>query len=372
MKKTKGGNVILSWHPSAPPEYESSDLAAQRPLIEIIKQVRRAYADVKYREVSSGAVWNEDEPGKYAADLNTAEGLVKLRGAILEEGSFVRSQFGLRAAGSATAEHVEEAQTSSDLWDQLLRSDTSADKKAEALAHLIAEGAQQVTGFLVSELSKATIQPDWLDKLIFAAEQIEFKDAATRATLKQLLHRHAVSLLQSGRFRSENALWAAIRRYASLVEEAEVQTLQPFLEGKASIATRQVTLQAIHAIFQQSPPKNFDGLTRLAERVHELATKYVDPDLLVSPDNTSLALNAMITLSAMGNRSSVQLTARMREIGNQWLLRRGAQTLEGMLMTWKSNGQVTEEQKTAIQNVADSLSELRWRPNTLPNSATVL
>ena len=356
MKKKKDGTVFVSWHTSAPLEYEFTDPSEiRRALLEIIKEAGQEYAAKQYREVNSGAVWNEDEPGKYGADLNTADGLMKLRGATLEKGSLESP----RPLANLLSSTVAEEQTSSQLWDELLGAETPVDRKAEALALLIAEGSEQVAAFVVSELGKTAIQPDWLDKLIFATEQIEFRDPSTRATLKERLQHHATLLLQSGRLRSENALWAAMRRYASLIEESEIQALQPFLEGKASLATRQATLQAIHAIFQQSPPSDPAGLRALADRVDQIAVKYVDPELLVSPENTSLALNAVVALSALGSRGAISFAARMRETGNRWLMRRGAQALDGLLAAWRSKEHLSVEQQTAIRNVADCLSELR-------------
>jgi hypothetical protein len=350
MKKLKSRGVFVSWHPSAPAEYESLDPKAQQAIFELVVEASRVFADFKYRQVNSGAVWTEDEPGKFAADLNTADGLVKLRGATLAEGSSVKPK---------SEPHAVEAKSSGELWDVLLSSDTPTEKKAEALAHLITEGAKEAAGFVLSQLDKEGLPFDWRDKLIFATERLDVRDPAQRETLKKLLHRHASSLLRSGRFQSESALWATIRRYGSLVDENEVQTLQPFLDGKSSIATRQVTLQAIHSIFQQSPPKQCEGLAGLTARVQELANKYVDPDLLVSPENTSLALNAAIALSALGASSSARLTAKLKESGNRWLIRRATQILEAMLKGWEAGGEKTDDLKSAIRSVSESLASLR-------------
>jgi hypothetical protein len=350
MKKPKTRNVFVSWHPSAPAEYESQDPKAQQAILELVEEASRVFAVFTYRQVNSGAVWTEDGPGKFAADLNTAQGLVKLRGATLAEGSSVKPK---------PEPHAVDAKCSGELWDELLGSDTPTGKKAEALACLIAEGAQEVIGFVLSQLGKEDLPLDWRDKLIFATEQLDVREPAQRETLKKMLYRHADSLLRSGRFQSESALWAAIRRYGSLVDESETLSMYPFLDGKSTIATRQVALQAIHSIFQQAPPKRSEGLSDLTARVHELASKYVDPDLLISPENTSLALNAVAALSSLGASSSVQIATKLKETGNRWLTRRAIQLLEAMLKGWEAGGEKNDNQKSAIRNVSESLAKLK-------------
>ena len=210
--------------------------------------------------------------------------------------------------------------STADLWQRLRSVDGTAEDKVQSLAQLIAEDDEGIAGFVVTELGRKPLPDEWLEPLLYATEQIQFEDPSERAALKDCLHEHALSLLQSGRVRSESALWAAIRRYASIVPEDEVALLQPFFGERASVATRQVALQAVQTIFHAAAPRDADSLSALRDRICDLAEKTVDPDLLVSPEIASLALNAFLALAAVGDSRAVRLATRLKATGKGWLL----------------------------------------------------
>ena len=198
-----------------------------------------------------------------------------------------------------------------------------------------------------------------MSRVVVAAEQVQVDNLELRKRLTVALHRNLHTLLGTGQSRYEHAIWSAIRKYASLIEQFEVSTLLPFLTGKSTLATRQVVLQAIHAIFQRSPVKTFDLVRDLAGRVAEIAEKYIDPDLVISPENNSLALNAFVALAALGDPRTSQLAKRVKEIASSFFLRRSGQILGELAILWSSIPNRTDDQTAAIRNVAESLSALR-------------
>ena len=144
-----------------------------------------------------------------------------------------------------------------------------------------------------------------------------------------------------------------------LVEMTATDSLLPFLNGKSSVATRQVTLQVIHEIYKQVPPANFEAVQGLTHRVAEIAEKFLDPDLMISPENGSLALNAFLTLAATGNPNAIKLSERVKKLGSGFVLRRSIKALQELVSVWSSMKHRTVDQVAATKNVEATLAGLR-------------
>ena len=237
----------------------------------------------------------------------------------------------------------------------LVVSDSSAgiELKIQALSDLISSGDCRLESIIISELSKSDAPPEWRDALICASEHIQFYLPDHRVLLTRHLRERAVSLLESSRPQTESILWVAIRRYASLIPATESASLLTFLGASASVATRQVVMQAIQAIFEIAPPSDIESLKPLTSRVSEFCAKYIDPDVMASKELAALGLNAFLALAVMANPDAVDHAGRMKETGNDWLIRRATEVLNVVRNKWIRLG------VSSVRVIEECLASLR-------------
>ena len=128
--------------------------------------------------------------GFTAQNLVTEAGPVKLTGAKLDPESCVSAEqfatFRTSPQGVTAPGHGAKEQ-----WDVLLNDSAPIDRRDRALLELIACGENSIGAYVLTELEKAAIKPDWLRRLIVAAEQLDFTDPALRGRLSKLLLDHA-------------------------------------------------------------------------------------------------------------------------------------------------------------------------------------
>ena len=312
--KTVGKAIHLNWIVSSPPEYASSDSddTKEKLLREFIELARKVYAEKIYRQVNSGAVW-EDKPGKFAADLNTASGLLKLGNTILIRAAPAfpthGRQFG-ECHQSRESAHIDRVVGPAPQLRLVRgpegRSPGAIDRRRRSGSASLHRIGTQEACHRFGLAGQAAVRQRADSNLRYRpANGVEGPPSRPRFIAPQ-----------GGPASMENALWAAIRRYASLVEEeTDIQALQPFLEGKASIATRQVTLQAIRASFHQAPPEDIAKLGKLRTGSINSPRSISTRTFWSPPENTSLALNAMLAVSALG--SDDNHTTRRPNEGNR-------------------------------------------------------
>lgn len=320
--------------------------------------VKQTYDRAYLQLNAGGSIWQEDDQGNYGGDLLTDKGLVKITQAKLAEDSPVTPE---RFAASlpsplpvAAIEHSTKGQ-----WNVLLNATAPIDQRDRALLDLIECGEKSISGFVLTELEKTGLKPEWARRLIVAAEQLDLDDPMLRGRLSKLLIARALSLLSEGQARNDQAIWSALRKFGGLAEPTEVNDLLPFLGVKNTFATRQVALQVIHEIYKQSPPANSKAIDELATRVADIADKFLDPEFARSPENASLALNAFLTLAATGTLNAVKLADRVKVFGSGFILRRSIQALQELVSTWSLMNNQTDDQVAATKNVEAALAGLR-------------
>jgi len=119
----------------------------------------------------------------------------------------------------------------------------------------------------------------------------------------------------------ERALWAAIRRYASLVPVAEVDGLLEFLRDDDELQTKQATLQAIQNVFAVEAPDSCPGVRSVRDRVRSVATQCITAPSLDSA-GASLALQAVCAAIALRDPSAPRLMKDLERLGRPYLVRR--------------------------------------------------
>jgi hypothetical protein len=287
---------------------------------------------------ASGSVWL-NEAGNYDADLDTSQGQIKLRDKI----NISEQVKDLQSAETTTCERydalrnralMDVSPSAADLRSRIADQTADVEQRSDALHKLIALDDRAAAQVIISELSRPNIPREWVDHLICASEYVQFSEPRDRTLLGERLYNRALALLGNSLSKSEPILWAAIRRYATLIPTEDAGSLLPFLGPKATIGTRQVALQGIQAIFELDPPSDPESLGSLTERVISLCETYIDPDVVVSAELGSLAVNSFLALSLMGREESVGFASRIKSLDRPWLARRAAQSLSRTRDRW--------------------------------------
>lgn len=178
-----------------------------------------------------------------------------------------------RAAGEPVPDNADPgqgvAEMSSDaLWARLEGADRGPEWIA-ALGELAEREDPGLASYVVEQLQVAGLSSEARDALIFAAEECPCYPKNTRAALKDALLVHAVRMRDTG---EQKPLWAAVRRYASLVPLQEADGLIQFLRDEDQQMTKHVALQGVESIFSVDPAADSPAVFALRERVRPIAS----------------------------------------------------------------------------------------------------
>lgn len=210
--------------------------------------------------------------------------------------------------------------TPAELWEMATRGTVTFEQRIACLYELVDAEDPELPLFLVNQLQRKDLRRDEQSALVLAAERTQVFDNAMRASLKDSLLRHGVALRDLGE--EEGPLWAAIRRYASLVPLSEVDGLLEFLRPEDADATKQAALHGIQHIFEVEPPDDSASISRLRERVSALALEYLTSGRADSPEGSSLALNVFCAAASLGDMNLSTLTERLIALGRARLASR--------------------------------------------------
>lgn len=248
--------------------------------------------------------------------------------------------------------------STSDLWRVIHAQEASVRERAACMSELAERSDAKLPSFVVQALDWTNADPRFRDALLATAEVMQVSDPALRERLEGALLRVATMLRDRPELSSERSLWAAVRRYASLVPQARVSGLLAFLRSADALTTRQVALQGTQNVFSVEPPGALAPLSALRERVRELALKYLDADWLVSPENNALALNAFCASAAAGEPELMALTDRLCALGKPRLRAQAAQKLEPIAAAWRARLAISAEPSEALLRLEASLTVL--------------
>lgn len=131
---------------------------------------------------------------------------------------------------------------------------TLQDERASSTARIVALARlldtpqhKDALSYLVDELGRTDLSPEWREATVFAAEDLHFPPELRAAAGDRLL-----GIASSLRYESEvqdRVVWSALRRGASLLAQEQVERLLPFLRG-GPVNTRTVALQAVTHLFE--------------------------------------------------------------------------------------------------------------------------
>ncbi len=174
------------------------------------------------------------------------------------------------------------------------------------------------------------------DAILMALESVQTLDSDIRPRVKERLLRHAEQILQERYAGYEVPLSAALRRAASMVEEAsELSSFQRFLDPSCALSVKQVVLQSIQNVFERHPPS--DAETRpLHARVGELMRKFLDPDLMTDGSHAAFAVNALAAGAVLNHPELLDCTDRLLGMHRPAVTRNARRLLSVVVDNWEN------------------------------------
>lgn len=244
-----------------------------------------------------------------------------------------------------------------DAWVYLRKTDYPIEVRTRLLAELIGRG-EDVSEFIINELSRAENDHLWRNELIFAAEHADFRGDG-RMRMAALLLKYANNLLGSAKPDTVSAIWSALRRYTSLVGREGIAALAEFLSPAHAVGTKQVVLQSIQRVFMAGPPTDplHPSLSALTQRVSELTRKYIDCDWLTPGENTSLAVNALCADAALADKGFVLYCEKLASLKLHRVSHMSSRLLGELLASWLSSK--PNRDSSPLSRLRDGLSLLQ-------------
>ena len=220
-----------------------------------------------------------------------------------------------RANTEGTITRTEEK--SSDVLWMLLDQGPEHDDWHACLGELVEREDPGVAPYVAEMLQSMNLPPHARSALVFAAERSQSFEPDVRRPLKDGLLSAAITMRDLG---EQAALWAAIRRYATLVPVEEVNGLLDFLREEDPITTKQVTLQAIQNIFAVEVPTACGAVAAVRARVLALSTQTIVPSSFERPEEASLALEALCAAIALRDPQARNLRNKFERLAGPYLL----------------------------------------------------
>ena len=247
----------------------------------------------------------------------------------------------------------------------LLRPAANPALRCSALQSLMASDEHKAAEFIVDQLCGEVLSSAWRNQLVLFAESAQTSDETLRRRLKQRLLEIAASLRESAEAEVRPVVCSAIRTYASLISPSEVETLTRFLDPPRPVETRLVTLQSIVYVYEAHPPEDASVPRTLADRIDELAQKFLDRDWLVAGEKAAIGQNAAHALAAMGDARVADCVERVLSLGMPWVIRQLARKLESTRRIWQVKG--VEDSDPPAQRLCAQLRRLTQAPVDNPN-----
>jgi large subunit ribosomal protein L4 len=273
--------------------------------------------------------------------------------------------FQWREAGRARGT-VREAMTKYEkdmLWS--LTRDPHADperSRALALRCLLMDRDREAPGYILQELERTDIGTAWAGQLLHAVEDVRYADAGQQGRLRQRLLDWATALhgppLPAPEGEAEQALWAALRRYALLVRAEELDSLLPFLRSPLR-GTQQAALQVVEVVFRKTPPRDPDCYPALRTAVAEVLDAHLGRDALREKERAAVCVSAFRTLTVLADGRLGPLGRAFREQAEPWLVQYLGDRVEEVGRPWDAGGATLAADHPARRALRDCLAELR-------------
>jgi hypothetical protein len=257
------------------------------------------------------------------------------------------------------------------LWSVVRDTGSEGNVRISALEELIARRDPGLPEFLLGELERDDLPSPWQERLIFAAEDVDFLEEGDRSRLRDRLYTLAQRMSDPTESAiGQEALWAAVRRFTSLVapgrECEQALRLLGFLRPGQPLLLQQVALQCVQNLFADRPPDHPEALRPLRRRTADLAERFLDPDVVSSPANAALAINAIHALAVLGDRQLSKMIRQARELGKSWLTAQLRRRLEQVRDRWGKGKTREGVDQASCARLEHAILQLH-RPSEVPD-----
>lgn len=210
------------------------------------------------------------------------------------------------------------------------------EERIEALQEWTFLDNDAAAAFILNELETGEMPADWRNALIYAAEDARVTNEREQPRLCNRLRELALDLRQRSEPHLERVVWTAVRRFASLIPEERARDLVDFLHQKGQVDTRLVALQGVVHIFEAAPPDSLGDLQPLADRIFQLSSKLIDPDIMTAGETSAIAEKGMHALAALGDPRLEDCLSKLDSLSWQWLSRQVLDDLNELKSGWES------------------------------------
>lgn len=230
--------------------------------------------------------------------------------------------------------------------------------RIEALVELAEREHPDLPSFVRDELEREGLKPRWRDALVIITERVLFPDPADRRRVAASLRRHALALRDVREPESDEALWACVWRYTTLILPAEIGTLLDFLRPVDTITTHQVALQSIENMFSRRLPDPALPLGDLRLRVEALAEESLAAPELDSAEKRAHAISAYCAVAALASPRLGVLTDRLRALNRSSMIFGVLQRLRPVAQAWSATVGPGDPEPTALASLRAALGRL--------------
>ena len=304
---------------------------------------------------------DEENPGKHVVEVLTKTGAVTFYDATRTDDYQSGPVGAVPPAEKIRSEELTlpaVRATPEDCWLQACNSELPPSDRVRTLQECLLADNSRAVDMIVDELCLDDVSDDWRDALIYAAENVHFRDSAQQAKVRSRLRELALGLREVSRAGTDHVVWSALRRFSSLMPPEKANELVEFLDRKGVVDTRMVALQCVARVFHAGPPSDAPALEPLTLRVAEYAEKFLDQDVFGGGENSSIARNAVLALAALGSPKLDDSVARVNALGRRWLSRRVQIQLQELLDGWKNHDRESEN-SSAFKVVERALKSVR-------------
>lgn len=255
---------------------------------------------------------------------------------VAQEGDLLWSlEFAKQAQKERLASLLElMGRTDSATWGPVAKSDdlralaldaaVDSGRRAHALLELLARGHADVPGVVDGALADARPGSEWGNAILHAAERVEFTAESQRARVLQGLRRHAEALKDLPGDEQRHALWAALRRYSSMVPVKGVGFFLPFLEHP-DIETRQCALQSVANVFSREAPLESADVAALRAGAGNILSAALSAPR--APEQIALALAAFCAAAALDHEDLGNMARALYAMKSGFAVRRALRKL---------------------------------------------
>jgi len=272
-----------------------------------------------------------------------------------------QSEVSHRSAASSSFANLQQVVSSESSSPQDIACNTSESMKDRiaALHEWVVADNDSAACFVLTELAKDQPNYEWLTSLVFAAEDVRFPEQEQQQQAASRLRTIGLELRQRSDVTSEQAVFSAVRRFASLIPEEDANGLTEFLTNTGNIDTRLIALQCVSYIFEARPPRGADMVKSLRDRLFSLSNKFLDADVLVPGETSAIAEQVVCGLAATGDDRLDDCTTKVKNLGLSWFSDIVFRNLNSLRDTWLSENSDVQEH-LAFQRVSQVLAD--WKP----------